>query len=64
MAGLVALGFSGDVDPRVADHAARCRALPGGAAVWWSEDQTDEFVGRFQRYRRAAADRDAGRPGG
>ena len=49
--GLVRLGFDGDVDPRVRAHAGRVADLAGGRAVAWSTGQTDEFVGRIERYR-------------
>lgn len=49
--GLVRLGFDGGVDTRVGVHRARVAALDGGRAVAWSAGQTDEFVGRFERYR-------------
>ena len=49
--GLRRLGFDDPVDPRVADHRARTLDLPGGRAVAWSAEQTDEFAGRFERYR-------------
>ncbi len=57
---LARLGFAGPVDPRVAAHVARCSGLDGWSAVAWSEAQTDELVGRFQRYRERAR---AGRAG-
>jgi hypothetical protein len=53
--GLVALGFTGRLDHRVAEHLERCRDLPGGSAVWWTAAQTDEFVNRFERYRAIVA---------
>ncbi len=53
--GLAALGFTGHLDHRVADHLERCRDLPGGSAVWWTATQTDEFVHRFERYRAIVA---------
>jgi hypothetical protein len=32
----------------------RCHELPGWSAVAWSPEQTDEFVGRFAKYRERA----------
>ncbi len=52
MTGLQQLGLTQDVPPAWAAYAERCRALPGWPAVEWSQDQTDEFVGRFTAYRR------------
>ncbi len=56
---LARLGFTGPVDPRVARHVERCTGLEGWAAVAWTEAQTDELVGRFQRFRaKARSDRE------
>ncbi len=55
---LARLGFTGALDRRVAGHLDRCRGLEGWAHVAWTDDQNDELVGRFRRYRadvRAAA---------
>ena len=51
------LGFEGDLPPSVHEHAERCRSLRGWDAVAWSSDQEDEFVGRFEAYRRKQAAR-------
>jgi glutathione S-transferase len=48
---LARLGFTGRVDERVAAHVDRCRGLEGWDPVAWSDDQTDELVGRFERHR-------------
>jgi glutathione S-transferase len=48
---LARLGFAGRVDERVAAHVDRCRGLEGWAHVAWSDAQTDELVGRIERYR-------------
>lgn len=53
--GLQRLGFSHDVSPEFTAHGDRCRELPGWPAVAWSAEQTDEFVGRFEAYRRKQA---------
>ena len=45
------LGFAGPVDSRVAAHITRCTALAGWDAVAWTDEQSDHFVGRFERYR-------------
>ena len=48
---LARLGFTGRVDDRVAAHVDRCRGLEGWAHVAWTDAQTDELVGRFERHR-------------
>jgi glutathione S-transferase len=50
--GLRRLGFTHPLPPRVEQHRQRCRRLAGWSAVEWSDEQTDEFVGRFETYRR------------
>ena len=55
--GLQRLGFTAPVDPRWLAHGDRCRAEPGWSAVVWSAEQTDEFVGRFEAFRRKQAHR-------
>ena len=49
--GLRRLGFRSPLPAGVADHAHRCRSLPGWGAVEWSPEQTDEFVQRFGKFR-------------
>ncbi|MCP4958973.1 MAG: glutathione S-transferase family protein [Actinomycetia bacterium] len=56
MAGLERLGYSADISPSFAAHGERCRSLHGWAAVAWSAEQCDEFVGRFAAYRRERRD--------
>jgi glutathione S-transferase len=58
LAGLRALGFTGDVPATVLAHADRCLTLPGGRVTAWTDEQQAEFVRRFTTYRarRAAAD--------
>ncbi len=51
--GLGRLGFDHALDPRIAGHRQRVGELTGGRAVAWTEDQTDEFVTRVERHRRA-----------
>ncbi len=50
--GLQRLGFTADLPRAFIAHGDRCRSLEGWPAVEWSTDQTDEFVGRFEAYRR------------
>ncbi len=52
MSGLRRLGFDGALTEEWTAHGERCRSLPGWAAVEWSSEQTDEFVGRFEAFRR------------
>lgn len=52
MDGLQRLGFTTELPAGVEAHAERCRSLAGWPAVEWSADQTDEFVGRFEAFRR------------
>jgi len=52
MAGLQRLGFTGKLTADWQEHGDRCRALPGWPGVEWSPEQTDEFVGRFEAFRR------------
>jgi glutathione S-transferase len=54
MDGLRRLGFDGELSDDWQAHAERCRQLPGWAGVAWSPDQTDEFVARFEAFRRKA----------
>lgn len=55
LAGLRALGFTGEVPEGVAAHAERCLALPGGRAAAWTVEQQAEFVWRFTTYRERRA---------
>lgn len=50
--GLRRLGFTHDVPAAVLDHLARCTTTVGWRAAAWSPAQVDEFVGRFEKYRR------------
>jgi len=52
MAGLRRLGFGGELTPAWLAHGERCRGLAGWGDVEWSAEQTDEFVGRFEAFRR------------
>lgn len=52
MAGLQRLGFTGQLTAEWRAHGDRCRTLAGWPGVEWSDEQTDEFVGRFEAFRR------------
>jgi glutathione S-transferase len=52
--GLRRLGFGHPLPRRVEDHRRRCQELDGWSAVVWSDEQTDELVGRFEAHRRRA----------
>ena len=52
MVGLQRLGFTGELTDEWRAHGERCRALAGWPGVEWSPEQTDEFVGRFEAFRR------------
>lgn len=49
--GLRRLGFTVPLPTAVHDHHERCRATTGWRAVEWTDEQVDEFVGRFEKYR-------------
>ena len=55
LSGLQRLGMTASIDPAWTAHGQRCRALPGWPAVAWSPAQTDEFVARFEAFRRKHA---------
>ena len=59
--GLQRLGFTAPIDERWTAHGERCRGLPGWGPVEWSAEQTDEFVGRFEAFRRKQRRGDWGR---
>jgi len=52
MEGLQRLGFTGKLTLDWLAHGERCRGLAGWSAVEWSTEQTDEFVARFEAFRR------------
>lgn len=52
MTGLQQLGFVADLPPSWVAHGERCQELLGWQAVEWSQEQTDEFVVRFEAHRR------------
>jgi glutathione S-transferase len=49
---LAQLGFGHDLPEPVLDYGARLRAGRGWPAVAWTQEQTDELVGRFRARRR------------
>jgi len=49
--GLRQLGLIGDLPTSVQQHRERCSRLVGWAKVEWSAEQTNDFVGRFLKYR-------------
>jgi glutathione S-transferase len=57
LAGLRRLGFDHALSPAVEAHVQRCQDLPGWPAAAWNDEQTNEFVGRFEAYRRTRARR-------
>ncbi len=54
--GLRRLGFDHQIPEAFLEHGDRCRGLDGWSAVAWSAEQTDEFVARFEAYRRQQQD--------
>ncbi|MCP4834075.1 MAG: glutathione S-transferase family protein [Ilumatobacter sp.] len=61
MGGLQRLGFTGELTPEWSAHGERCRTLAGWPGVEWSPEQTDEFVGRFEAFRRKRRSQNASR---
>ena len=59
MAGLQRLGFTAKLPAAWCEHGDRCRTLAGWPGVEWSPGQTDEFVGRFEAFRRKRRSREA-----
>jgi glutathione S-transferase len=49
--GLRHLGFDHDLDPLIEAHRLRLEERPSFDAVRWNQQQTEEFVGRFEAYR-------------
>lgn len=49
--GLHRLGLTAQVPEEVARHRTQCESLVGWKHVAWSTEQTDEFVGRFTKFR-------------
>ena len=52
LGGLRRLGMTAAIPAAWTAHGERCRELAGWGPVEWSEEQEDEFVGRFEAYRR------------
>jgi glutathione S-transferase len=51
LAGLFRLGLTAELPSEVARHKTQCEGLEGWHCVAWSPEQTDEFVGRFSKFR-------------
>ncbi len=49
--GLRRLCLTGELPASVQQHIERCTHLVGWEKVQWSEEQTNDFVGRFLKYR-------------
>jgi glutathione S-transferase len=49
--GLQRLGMTATLPQSVEKHMEQMKSLTGWRAVEWSDEQTDEFVGRFLKYR-------------
>jgi glutathione S-transferase len=49
--GLQRLGMTATLPQSVEKHREQMKSLTGWRAVEWSDEQTDEFVGRFLKYR-------------
>ena len=49
--GLCRLGLTARLPDEVVQHRAQCELLQGWQRVAWSTEQTDEFVGRFTKFR-------------
>lgn len=53
LGGLQRLGMTAAIPASWSAHGERCRELTGWAPVEWSREQEDDFVGRFEAYRRS-----------
>ena len=49
--GLRRLGLTGELPASVQQHLERCTQLVGWEKVQWTTEQTNDFVGRFLKYR-------------
>jgi glutathione S-transferase len=49
--GLRRLGLTGELPASVQQHIERCTQLVGWEKVQWTTEQTNDFVGRFLKYR-------------
>lgn len=49
--GLYRLGLTAQLPVEIVRHQEQCRSLVGWQRVAWSAEQTDEFVGRFSKFR-------------
>ena len=52
LAGLQRLGLTAPIPASWTAHGERCRELAGWGSVEWTQEQEDEFVGRFEAFRR------------
>jgi len=55
--GLRALGFDARLPRQVEAHRQRCQDLPGWSHVAWSQENLEEYVGRFTLFRERARER-------
>jgi glutathione S-transferase len=49
--GLYRLGLTAQLPDEIVRHKTQCEGLEGWQRVAWSAEQTDEFVGRFSKFR-------------
>lgn len=49
--GLFRLGLTAPLPEEIIRHRTQCESLEGWKTVVWSTEQTDEFVGRFTKFR-------------
>jgi glutathione S-transferase len=49
--GLRRLGLTGELPTSAQQHLERCSQLVGWEKVQWTTEQTNDFVGRFLKYR-------------
>ncbi len=49
--GLYRLGLTAQLPDEIVRHQEQCQLLAGWQRVAWSSEQTDEFVGRFSKFR-------------
>lgn len=52
LVGLQRLGFTSPVPSSWSAHGERCRELSSWGSVEWTQEQEDDFVGRFEAFRR------------
>lgn len=49
--GLQQLGLTADIPDEISEHMHRMTSLAAWETIHWSDQQTDEFVARFKKYR-------------